>query len=344
MDNALTTVEQFELAKHEADITVGLDTFYKVGNALLAIRDKKLYRANHQTFEEYCQARWGMKRNYANKLIQASVVMSNLGTVVPIAPDNESQVRELAKVIPEAQIAAWAAAVETAPGGKVTANHIAVVAHVFEGMLNTGAIDPGDGVMVATSDIVKAAITEETYERMMRQREHVASKTAHVSHNSGNNEWYTPSHIIEAARRVMGNIDLDPASSEIANQTVKADRLFTVDDNGLAQEWGGNVWLNPPYAQPAIAQFADKLASEVKAGRVRQACILVNNATETDWFATFLSAADTVCLLHSRVRFLDQSGNPSGAPLQGQVVLYVGHNRNAFQKFFAELGSVLCKA
>ena len=62
-------------------------------------------------------------------------------------------------------------------------------------------------------------------------------------------EWYTPARYIEAARGVMGGIDLDPATSALANQTVRAARIFTREDDGLAHDWQGRVWLNPPYWQ-----------------------------------------------------------------------------------------------
>ncbi len=63
----------------------------------------------------------------------------------------------------------------------------------------------------------------------------------------GSNEWYTPSKYIEAAREVMGEIDLDPASSDLANQTVKASMYYSQQEDGLILPWHGNCWINPPY-------------------------------------------------------------------------------------------------
>lgn len=105
--------------------------------------------------------------------------------------------------------------------------------------------------------------TEETKEALRRgemsiNQAYTELQKPHVAFNSGNNEWYTPSEYIEAARAVMGEINLDPASSEIANKTVKADHIYTVEDNGLEKPWFGNVWLNPPYASDLIGKFAEK--------------------------------------------------------------------------------------
>ena len=66
---------------------------------------------------------------------------------------------------------------------------------------------------------------------------------------TGNPENYTPAVYIEAARRVLGEIDLDPASCFLAQETVKANRFFTKEENGLQQKWNGRVFLNPPYAR-----------------------------------------------------------------------------------------------
>lgn len=163
----------------------------------------------------------------------------------------------------------------------------------------------------------------------------------HVAFNSGNNEWYTPPEYIEAVRAVMGGIDLDPASSEVANRTVGASIFYTAEDNGLFYPWSGRVWMNPPYASNLIGAFCDKLAGHVVHGDITEACVLVNNATETGWFNALLDVAACVCFIRSRVRFIDADGNPSGAPLQGQALLYIGQNVAAFARAFSRFGVVL---
>lgn len=163
----------------------------------------------------------------------------------------------------------------------------------------------------------------------------------HVSQNSGNNEWYTPKHFIDSAKQVMGAIDLDPASSDIANKTVGAEHYFTADDDGLNQQWFGRVWMNPPYSQPLIGQFCKTLAASLASGDVSESIVLVNNATETAWFQDLFSVASCICFPRSRIRFLDPQGNPSGQPLQGQAIVYCGANRGAFIAEFSQYGKVL---
>jgi len=166
-------------------------------------------------------------------------------------------------------------------------------------------------------------------------------KNVHVANNSGNNEWYTPPEYIAAAREVMGGIDLDPASSSIANRTVGATEYYTAEQDGLGQEWRGRVWMNPPYASDLVGRFADKLNAHYLNGDIEQAIVLVNNATETAWFQGMLQLAAAVCFPRGRVKFIDVNGMPSGAPLQGQALLYFGTNANLFSDVFSRFGKVL---
>jgi len=163
----------------------------------------------------------------------------------------------------------------------------------------------------------------------------------HVSNNSGNNEWYTPQEYIIAARIVMGKIDCDPASSETANKTVKAETFFTEEQNGLNQKWHGNIWMNPPYAQPEIRLFCEAVTDKYQSGEILQAIVLVNNATETAFFQYMMKAASCVCFPKGRIRFVDPDGNPSGAPLQGQAVVYFGEAQLLFLQAFADFGFIV---
>jgi phage N-6-adenine-methyltransferase len=164
-------------------------------------------------------------------------------------------------------------------------------------------------------------------------------KHIHRTGFTGNNEWYTPAEYIELARKVLGTIQLDPASSEAAQKVVKAKTFYTEADDGLAQEWSGKVWLNPPYAQPAIAHFIEKLVSEVEAGRVTEALLLTHNYTDTAWFHRAAFAASAICFTEGRIRFVDTQGTRA-APTQGQAFFYFGKRIQTFTAHFRDVGFI----
>lgn len=182
-----------------------------------------------------------------------------------------------------------------------------------------------------------AAIAEqrEPAKEVMREAVH-----NHRAQGTGENEWYTPQEHIDAAYEVLGSIDLDPASSEIANQRVKAGQIYTIDDDGLTKEWGGKVWMNPPYAQPHIANFIEKLASEYEAGRVTEAIALTHNYTDTQWFHRAANACAAICFTRGRIGFLSPEGKRA-APTQGQAFFYFGDKVDAFISSFCRIGFVV---
>jgi len=162
------------------------------------------------------------------------------------------------------------------------------------------------------------------------------SLRAHVANNSGDNEWYTPEIYINAARETLGTIDLDPASNPTANEIVKAKTFYTAEDSGLEKEWVGNVWMNPPYESRLIGSFIDKLLVHYVKEQIPQAIVLVNNATETQWFQLIAEAARASCFPKGRVKFWHP--RKEAVPLQGQSILYLGQNKERFIQNFHQFG------
>ena len=150
----------------------------------------------------------------------------------------------------------------------------------------------------------------------------------------------------------MGGIDLDPASCELANRTVKATRFFDIATDGLKQPWEGRIWLNPPYARGLINRFVDKLREEFFVHkRITEAIVLVNNATETPWFQNMAREASAICFPSSRIRFFEpvageneklESARTKGKPLQAQAIFqFTRKGCVAFIDHFMEFGIVL---
>lgn len=119
-----------DLAACEEIIARGLAAFVEVGLALARVRDERLYRETHTTFEDYCRGRWGLSRTYAYDTINSATVVSAIADVAPdvVAPANEAQARELLPLRdrPEDAAAAWSAACgrANANGRRVTARDV----------------------------------------------------------------------------------------------------------------------------------------------------------------------------------------------------------------------------
>ena len=160
------------------------------------------------------------------------------------------------------------------------------------------------------------------------------NNSALINQDSGNVEWYTPKNIIEAARLTMGGIDLDPASCETANETVKAKRFFSRADNGLAQKWQGRVWMNHPFSRADNPLWIKKLVDEYESGSVIQACCITYASTSEPWYRPLLLYPQ--CYLHGRTKYIGGGTKPP----KGSVVTYFGNDLRSFFNAFMGLGAV----
>ena len=166
------------------------------------------------------------------------------------------------------------------------------------------------------------------------------------------NEWYSPRLHVEAARTVMGGIDLDPASCTEANATVKASRYYTKDDDGLAQSWYKRVYVNPPYSYEGVARgmengdrppsvmmmWISKLVSEYKSGNVTQAILCTKADPKQNWFQMLWDYA--ICFVSSRLLF-NRPGLPPERHQFGNVFAYLGPNEKRFVEYFTDFGAVV---
>jgi hypothetical protein len=114
----------------EAVISAGLETIEHVGNALLTIRTRKLYRDGYETFETYLNERWKMSVDYCKKLVDAATLCKEIRSVGLPAPTREAHARELRKVPTDKRSEAWQETLAAAGGdpANVTAEQVAKIA------------------------------------------------------------------------------------------------------------------------------------------------------------------------------------------------------------------------
>lgn len=317
----LSLIEVQRLEVLESVIEAGMQTFVHVGNALLEIRDSRLYRTSHGTFEDYCREKWRFTRMRASQLIAAAEVVGNVNHGLQL-PATERQARPLATLPPDAQREVWATAVETAPGGKVTAAHVQATVNTYRSAVN---VEDQWGHVETYSSVASLPLT-------------ASNHAVSFDPDYDGDEWYTPAEVIALARKVLGDIDLDPASCPEAQRVVLAGDYYDKESNGLLQPWHGRVWLNPPYSAPLIQHFIDKTIQEWRDGNIAEAIVLVNNSTETRWFQSMLSNF-TACFISRRLQFWRADSQTFGAR-QGQCAFYLGNNKQAFVSAFQAIGTV----
>lgn len=287
----------------------------KVGRELLTATKAelnamdKLGVANSIRLEKLIQA-----QDLAEQVLDAEVSLGYLIASMPEAQGTRSDLEPLDNAVhkftKKEALEAIGLSVRQANRFENLASHPEIVEAMKTEARNNGEIISRDAVL--------KAITEQ--------------RKPYIVNNSHDSEWYTPSCYIDSARAVMGSIDLDPASCDIANVTVKAETFYNAENDGLLQEWSGNVWLNPPYDK--VQKFVEKL---INSDKVTQAIVLTNNATETRWFQQLLGNASAMVFHLGRLRFTKPDGNAS-APMQGQIFFYFGDNTDAFLTEFRKYG------
>jgi len=178
-------------------------------------------------------------------------------------------------------------------------------------------------------------------------RLNMVNQATHAMLSSESNEWYTPAEIIETARRVLGGIDLDPASTEEANETVRARKIYTIEDNGLRWQWYGNVWLNPPYGKVGNRSRQEiwlrYLEGQHLKGNIRRAMAETRAAVGYEWFSGMWRdwpvCITDKCIEH--IRPAAYQSDKDNSAKTASALWYFGPDLELFKREFGRFGRVL---
>lgn len=156
-------------------------------------------------------------------------------------------------------------------------------------------------------------------------------------------EWYTPPYVIEMVREVLSEIDLDPASSPVADRWILANRYWT--EGGLDREWKATtVFCNPPYGKAdgksCQAVWSNMMRGEYRARHFEQGILLINSTHGYRWYEELWSLY-TCCLARERIRFIKPDGTVGGQAKRGQTFVYFGTDDRKFAQVFKRIGRII---
>jgi phage N-6-adenine-methyltransferase len=121
--------------------------------------------------------------------------------------------------------------------------------------------------------------------------------------------WATPWPIVRALEAEFGEFNLDPCCRK---ENAKARRFYTLENNGLAQQWFGRVFMNPPYSKPG--PWLEKAIMETQPGHALIVVALLPVRTDTRWFHTLVKDRAEVRFIQGRIKWIGWQGTPIPQP------------------------------
>jgi hypothetical protein len=264
-------------------------------------------------------AEFEQSQAYLYRQLQAAEIEQRISPIGEIGAIPETHLRPLAALTPMEQPIAWQE-VNERTNGKPTAR---VVEQVAREMLDQSAAIEGP-----ENDVLDPPMEPAQAEDIRKGRVNAGLFT------SATPEWYTPSHVIDRVIALFGEIDLDPCSNaKGAAANVPAGAHWTAEDNGIAQPWHGNVYMNPPYGDE-ISVWVARMVNAYEDGEIDGAIALLPARTDTAWFQPLLDYP--ICFVRGRLKF---SGAENSAPFPSAVV-YLGSDPQLFDDCFRSLGRI----
>ena len=139
-----------------------------------------------------------------------------------------------------------------------------------------------------------------------------------VHYSSETNEWATPRNVFDELNDEF-NFKLDPCATK---ENAKTDKFFTIEDDGLSQEWTETTFMNPPYGRE-IKKWVKKAYDESLKGTV-VVCLIPARTDTSYWHDYIFEKACEVRFVKGRIKFGDSN---QGAPFPSAVVIF--NERNA---------------